>query len=119
PFEEPVRPIDPLLGQRCGHRHEPVGRRHAAMLRCRPMTFLTRSAVAVAACLAFIAYPAAMRSRAAPPAGGPFDALHFRDIGPAATGGRIHDLQIDPANPAVLYAASASGRIRKTSKQGL
>ena len=28
-------------------------------------------------------------------------ALHFRGIGPAATGGRIHDLQIDPKNPAV------------------
>ena len=83
------------------------------------MTFLTRSAVAVAACLAFIAYPAAMRSRAAPPVSGPFDALHFRDIGPAATGGRIHDLQIDPANPAVLYVASASGGIWKTSNKGV
>jgi len=51
--------------------------------------------------------------------GGPFDALHFRDIGPAATGGRIHDLQIDPANPAVLYAAAATGGIWKSTNKGV
>jgi hypothetical protein len=49
----------------------------------------------------------------------PFDALHFRDIGPAATGGRIHDLQIDPKNPAVLYVGAASGGIWKSTNKGL
>lgn len=49
----------------------------------------------------------------------PFDALHFREIGPAATGGRIHDLQIDPHNPAVLYVASASGGLWKSINKGL
>ena len=49
----------------------------------------------------------------------PFDALHFRDIGPAATGGRIHDLQIDPQNPAVLYVGSASGGIWKSTNNGV
>jgi hypothetical protein len=51
--------------------------------------------------------------------GGPFDALRFRDIGPAATGGRIHDLQIDPQNPAVLYVGSASGGIWKSTNNGV
>ena len=49
----------------------------------------------------------------------PFDALHFRDIGPAATGGRIHDLQIDPSNPAVLYVGAATGGIWKSVNKGV
>lgn len=49
----------------------------------------------------------------------PFDALHFRDIGPAVTGGRIHDLQIDPSNPAVLYVAAATGGIWKSTNKGV
>src|SRR6478672_1956146 len=49
----------------------------------------------------------------------PFDGLHFRDIGPAATGGRIHDLQIDPKNPAILYAGAASGGIWKSTNNGV
>src|SRR4029434_9215139 len=49
----------------------------------------------------------------------PFDALHFRDIGPAATGGRIHDLQIDPKDPAVLYVGTASGGIWKSTNKGV
>jgi photosystem II stability/assembly factor-like uncharacterized protein len=51
--------------------------------------------------------------------GGPFDALHFRDVGPAASGGRIHELQIDPTNPAILYAGAASGGIWKSVNKGL
>jgi photosystem II stability/assembly factor-like uncharacterized protein len=54
-----------------------------------------------------------------PAARSPFDALHFRDIGPAATGGRIHDLQIDPRNPAILYIGAASGGIWKSTNKGV
>jgi photosystem II stability/assembly factor-like uncharacterized protein len=50
---------------------------------------------------------------------GPFDALHFRDIGPAATSGRIHDVQMDPKNPAVLYVAAATGGIWKSTNKGV
>ena len=49
----------------------------------------------------------------------PFDELHFRDIGPGVTGGRIHDLQIDPKNPAILYVGSATGGIWKTQNNGV
>ena len=48
-----------------------------------------------------------------------FDELHFREIGPAATGGRIHDLQIDPKNPAVLYVGAATGGIWKSTNKGV
>jgi photosystem II stability/assembly factor-like uncharacterized protein len=48
----------------------------------------------------------------------PFDALHFREIGPAAMGGRMHDIQIDPTNPAILYVATATGGIWKSTNKG-
>jgi len=54
-----------------------------------------------------------------PKASSPFDALHFRDIGPGVTGGRIQDLQIDPRNPAVLYVGAATGGIWKSSNNGV
>jgi photosystem II stability/assembly factor-like uncharacterized protein len=48
----------------------------------------------------------------------PFDALHFRSIGPAATGGRIHDIQVDPRDFSTIYIASATGGIWKTTNKG-
>src|SRR5437870_9038755 len=50
---------------------------------------------------------------------GPFAALHFRGIGPAATGGRVHDIQIDPKDPAVLYIGAATGGIWKSTNKGV
>jgi photosystem II stability/assembly factor-like uncharacterized protein len=55
---------------------------------------------------------------AALPAQSPFDSLHFRSIGPAATGGRIHDIEVDPKDPSTIYIASASGGIWKTTNKG-
>jgi len=48
----------------------------------------------------------------------PFDSLHFRSIGPAATGGRIHDIEVDPKDPATIYVAAASGGVWKTTNHG-
>ncbi|HEY6218952.1 MAG TPA: hypothetical protein VIV65_02775, partial [Gemmatimonadaceae bacterium] len=48
----------------------------------------------------------------------PFDSLHFRSIGPAATGGRIHDIEVDPRDPATMYVAAATGGIWKTTNHG-
>jgi len=48
----------------------------------------------------------------------PFDSLHFRSIGPAATGGRIHDIEVDPKDAATIYVAAASGGIWKTTNHG-
>ncbi|MBC8344717.1 MAG: hypothetical protein H8E56_00495, partial [Candidatus Marinimicrobia bacterium] len=40
--------------------------------------------------------------------------LEFRNIGPSVTGGRIHDVEVLPNNPAVVFIASASGGIWKS-----
>ena len=73
-----------------------------------------RRLLALAALVAIA--PLRARSQGAP---SPFDSLHFRSIGPAATGGRIHDLQIDPGNPAILYVGAASGGIWKSTNNGV
>jgi photosystem II stability/assembly factor-like uncharacterized protein len=47
-----------------------------------------------------------------------FDGLHFRSIGPAATGGRIHAIAVDPRDPSTMYVGSATGGIWKTTNKG-
>src|SRR6476620_3519397 len=53
-----------------------------------------------------------------PPASGPFDTLHFRSIGPASMSGRIADLAVYEANPAIFYVATAHGGVWKTVNAG-
>ena len=52
------------------------------------------------------------------PAGGPFDALHFRSIGPASMSGRIADLAVYEANPSIYYVGTAHGGVWKTVNNG-
>jgi photosystem II stability/assembly factor-like uncharacterized protein len=47
-----------------------------------------------------------------------FKNLSFRSLGPGLTSGRISDVAIDPKNPSVWYAASASGGLFKTENRG-
>src|SRR4026208_1630234 len=54
---------------------------------------------------------------AAPPAG-PFDTLHFRQLGPASMSGRISDVAVYEANPAIFYVATAHGGVWKTTSTG-
>ena len=57
--------------------------------------------------------------QAAPVAGGgPFDSLHFRQVGPASMSGRISDLAVFEANPAMYYVATAHGGVWKTVNNG-
>ena len=49
---------------------------------------------------------------------GPFDSLHFRPIGPAAMSGRISDVAVYEANPAVFYVGTAHGGVWKTVNNG-
>jgi len=42
----------------------------------------------------------------------------FRSIGPAVTGGRIHDVEALPNDPSTIYLATASGGIWKTTNKG-
>jgi photosystem II stability/assembly factor-like uncharacterized protein len=51
-------------------------------------------------------------------AGGPFDALHFRSIGPASMSGRISDLAVYEANPSIYYVGTAHGGVWKTTNNG-
>jgi photosystem II stability/assembly factor-like uncharacterized protein len=55
---------------------------------------------------------------AAIPGGGPFDSLHFRPIGPASMSGRISDLAVYEANPAIFYVGTAHGGVWKTTNNG-
>src|SRR5688572_11897066 len=47
-----------------------------------------------------------------------FDQLHFRSIGPATMSGRIADLAVFEANPAVYYVGTAHGGLWKTTSNG-
>src|SRR5580765_7923899 len=98
----------------CGRRGGRIG---SGIMRIAYRLVAAIGCLGVAA--AFSSAPARMLAQSGRPSGGPFDALRFRDIGPAATGGRIHDLQIDPKNPAVLYVGTASGGIWKSTNNGV
>jgi photosystem II stability/assembly factor-like uncharacterized protein len=58
------------------------------------------------------------QAAATAPAGGPFDSLHFRTIGPASMSGRISDLAVYEADPAIYYVATAHGGVWKTVNNG-
>ena len=45
-------------------------------------------------------------------------ALHPRAIGPAVTGGRIHDVEALPGDPSTLFVGSASGGLWKSTNRG-
>jgi photosystem II stability/assembly factor-like uncharacterized protein len=85
------------------------------------MTVLRLVCVALGAAIVFAGRPLAERlEQAAPaPAGGaPFDTLHFRPIGPASMSGRITDLAVYEANPALYYVGTAHGGLWKTVNNG-
>lgn len=44
--------------------------------------------------------------------------LEFRSIGPAVTGGRIHDVEAVADDPSTIYVASATGGLWKTTNKG-
>jgi photosystem II stability/assembly factor-like uncharacterized protein len=47
-----------------------------------------------------------------------FPGLHFRNIGPAAMGGRVDGFAVLESNPAVFYVATATGGLWKTTSNG-
>ena len=58
------------------------------------------------------------QAQQAPLASETLNALEFREIGPAVTGGRIHDIEALPDDPSTIYVASASGGLWKTTNKG-
>jgi len=47
-----------------------------------------------------------------------YDALKFRNIGPALTSGRISDIVIHPDNQNIMYVSAGSGNVWKTENAG-
>jgi hypothetical protein len=45
--------------------------------------------------------------------------IKARNIGPAATSGRISDIEVVISNPNIIYAAAASGGVWKSENAGL
>jgi photosystem II stability/assembly factor-like uncharacterized protein len=45
-------------------------------------------------------------------------AFYPRSIGPAVTGGRVHDIEAIPTDPSTIYVAAASGGLWKTTNRG-
>ena len=43
--------------------------------------------------------------------------LRARSIGPAVTGGRVHDIEVVPSDPSTLYVAAASGGLWKSTNR--
>jgi photosystem II stability/assembly factor-like uncharacterized protein len=48
----------------------------------------------------------------------PFDALEWRNIGPANMAGRVTDIEAVDANPAIVYVGAASGGVWKSTNAG-
>jgi len=46
-------------------------------------------------------------------------ALEFREIGPAVTGGRVHDVEAVPGRSATIYVGAASGGVWKSVNGGI
>src|SRR5215213_8896415 len=82
-----------------------------------------RSAVLALAVIAitaqsFLTGRAEQAAPVTPLASGPFDALHFRPIGPASMSGRVSDLAVYEANPSIFYVGTAHGGVWKTINNG-
>jgi len=79
--------------------------------------FRVRPALAIAGFLAAAASPIEAQ-QAAPVHTEDLEAFRPRVIGPAVTGGRVHDLEALPDDPSTLYVATASGGLWKTTNRG-
>ncbi len=79
---------------------------------------LAPSARALFAAVALLAAPAAAAAQGAPLTSKHLENLDFRSIGPAVMGGRIHDVEALPNDPATIFVATASGGLWKTVNMG-
>lgn len=68
--------------------------------------------------LVILVYTVGLRAQVAPVTPELLSELRFRCIGPAVTGGRIHDVEAIPGNSSTIYVATASGGIWKSVNKG-
>jgi photosystem II stability/assembly factor-like uncharacterized protein len=82
-------------------------------------TAMTLNAVRLGATTAILTVAAvALNAQPTPVNSKLLSELKFRNIGPAVTGGRIHDIEALPKDPSTMYVATASGGIWKSTNQG-
>lgn len=74
-------------------------------------------AVIITVGAAFVPHAAA--GRQSPVSGVDLEDFRPRSIGPAVTGGRVHDVEALPADPSTIFVASASGGLWKTTNRGI
>ena len=79
---------------------------------------LSLAIVSVLAALPAFAANAPASTAAKPADKGPFDQLHFRDLGPAIAGGRVTAVAGIPGQPLIYYVGAAAGGVWKTSDGG-
>ena len=68
--------------------------------------------------LAVLALASSTGAAQSAPVAEEFNKLHFRSIGPAIMSGRISDLAVYEANPAIWYVGTAHGGVWKTTSNG-
>ncbi len=67
----------------------------------------------------FMSAPGLMGQATAPVFDQDLSALQPRLIGPAVTGGRVHDIEAVASNPSIVFVASASGGLWKSTNRGI
>src|SRR5215210_4500274 len=78
----------------------------------------TSRLLAAGAALALIASGSLTAQPSSLPVAQEFERLHFRSIGPATMSGRIADVAVYEANPAIWYVGTAHGGVWKTTSNG-
>ena len=106
--------VDFSIPEARGYNPDPIRLPGAFMKHLR----LIVSGAALAVMLAGTSLTGRMQQAAPSAPAAPFDALHFRSIGPATMSGRIADLAVYQANPAIFYVATAHGGVWKTTSNG-
>lgn len=82
------------------------------------MFHLSRMPVVFALAGIVVMAPGAAHPQSAPITSDALRELRFRSIGPAVTGGRIHDVEGLPDDPSTIYLATASGGLWKSTNKG-
>ncbi len=85
------------------------------------MSFSKRSRILLASALVLNGFwgPELATQEAASISSADLGALKARVIGPAVTGGRVHDVEALPSDPSTIFVASASGGLWKTTNRGI
>src|SRR5687767_2875457 len=94
------------------------GRRYTVPMSPRAVELPMRHRLASLIPLTALLVTAVSASASSQAPSDPFGGLRFRSIGPAALGGRIHDVEALPNDPSTVYVATASGGLWKSLNAG-